>query len=81
VQRRCDALESDLVATRSTAGSHGEQLDALAQTRATIEAELTTAREREAELVARVEALEDELARARTKKTSSCATASRTSSR
>src|SRR6185369_16181255 len=63
-QRRCDALESELAATRSTAGSHGQQLDALAQNRAAIETELADARAGEAALAARVEELEAHLARA-----------------
>ena len=64
-QHRYEATDAELAVTRTMAGSHGEQVDALAQQRAEREAELVATREREAELARRVAELEAALERTR----------------
>src|SRR6185436_4104050 len=72
-ERRCEVAEGELAVIRTAAGSHSEQLDALAHERAQLEAELAhgrtqleATRERETALAQRVAELEAELDRTRT---------------
>ena len=62
-EHRCQALDGELGATRTMAGSHTERIDVLAREHAERETELSAAREREATLARRIEELESALAR------------------
>jgi CheY-like chemotaxis protein len=64
-QRRCEAAEAELAASRAAASSQSEQADVLARERAQHETELAAARERERTFEARIAELEAEVDRAR----------------
>jgi CheY-like chemotaxis protein len=64
-QRRCEAAEAELAASRAAASSQSEQADVLAHERAQHETELAAARERERTFEARIAELEAEVDRAR----------------